>query len=151
MLDRRQFAAAGLSAIALSAAGSAAQAQDKNEHAEHNEMLMSCAKACSDCQRACDMCATHCSHLLADGKKEHAVTLATCQDCADFCVAAAQIVSRGGPFASLVCEGCAEACAKCAKQCEKFPDDKHMKMCADECRRCEKACREMTKHSGHSK
>lgn len=127
------------------------QAQDKKEHAGHDDMLMSCAKACSDCQRACDMCATHCSHLLVNGKKEHAVTLATCQDCADFCVTAAQIVSRGGPFASLVCEGCAEACAKCAKHCENFPDDQHMKMCAEECRRCEKECRNMAKHDGHGK
>lgn len=151
IMDRRQFATVGLSAIALSAVGSGLQAQDKKEHPEHDDMLMSCGKACSDCQRLCDMCATHCSHLLATGKKEHAATLATCQDCGDYCAAAARIVSRGGPFASLVCEGCAEACGKCAKQCEQFPDDKHMKMCAEECRRCEKACREMAKHAGHSR
>ncbi len=151
MLDRRQFAAAGLSAIALSAVGTEVRAEDKNFHLEHDKMFKSCATACSECQRACSMCATHCSHLLAEGKKEHAVTLATCQDCADFCVAAAQIVSRGGPFASLVCEGCAEACAKCAQLCEKFPDDKHMQACAEECRRCEKACREMTKHAVQGK
>lgn len=151
MIDRRQFAAAGLSAIALTTMGSAVQAQEKKDHSEHDDLLMACAKACSDCQRACDMCATHCGHLLADGKKEHAVSLATCQDCADFCVAAAQIVARGGPFASLVCQGCAEACAKCAMQCEKFPADKHMKMCAEECRRCEKACNDMVKHAGPAK
>jgi hypothetical protein len=34
----------------------------------------------------------------------------------------------------------------CAKACEAFPDDKHMKACAEECRKCEKACKAMVKH-----
>jgi hypothetical protein len=97
------------------------------------------------------MCTTHCAHLLHAGEKEHITTLATCQDCADFCVAAAQIVARGGPFAATVCAPCAEACAMCAKECEKFPDDKYMKRCAEECRKCEKACREMVQHAGAAK
>ena len=81
------------------------------------------------------------------GKKEHAKTLATCQDCATHCSAAASIVARKGPFSDLICKACAEACARCGKACEQFPDDKHMKMCAEECRKCEKECREMLKHT----
>ncbi len=150
MIGRREFGITGLSAIALAALEGAAFAQEKPQrsgaHAGHDKMLEACAKACSDCQRACDICATHCAGLLQEGKKEHAKTLATCQDCAAFCVAAAQIVSRGGPFAGLICESCAEACAACGKECERFPNDEHMKMCAEECRKCEKACREMVKH-----
>lgn len=149
MVDRRQFTAAALTGIAISAVGHVAQAQGAKEHSEHNEMYKACAKVCSDCQRSCDTCATHCAHLLTDGEKQHIDTLSTCQDCADFCVAAAQIVSRGGPFAALICEGCASACEKCAKECERFPEDKEMKLCAAECRRCEKACRDMAKHAGH--
>ena len=156
MIGRREFGIAGLSAVALAALEGSVFAQGKSaksgdDHADHNEMLDACAKACSDCQRACDSCATHCAHMLRDGKKNHATTLATCQDCADFCATAAQIVSRGGPFATLICESCAEACALCGKACEQFPDDKHMKMCAEECRKCEKACREMVKHAAHAK
>ena len=118
-------------------------------HAEHDEMLQACAKACSDCQRQCDTCASHCAHMLAEGKKEHLTTLMTCRDCATICAAAAQIVAGGGPFSSIICESCATACSECAKACEKFPDDKHMKACAEECRKCEKACRGMLKHAGH--
>ena len=88
---------------------------------------------------------THCARLLSEGKKEHLATLGTCQDCANVCTAAAQIVSRGGPFSALICESCAEACARCRKECEKFAGDQHMKKCADECQKCEKACREMAK------
>lgn len=155
MLGRREFGITGLSAVALAALEGNLFAQAPQaaapHHMEHDAMLQACAKACSDCQRACDMCATHCAHQLAEGKKEHLATLATCRDCADFCATAAQIVARGGPFAALICQSCAEACARCAIECEKFPNDEHMKLCAQECRKCEKACKDMVQHAGHAK
>jgi hypothetical protein len=114
---------------------------------EHHEQFDKCAKACSDCARACDSCAHHCAHMLADGKKEHMKTLRSCQDCATHCAAAACIVARHGVYSDLICTACAEACARCGKACEQFPDDKHMKACAEECRKCEKECREMLKHT----
>jgi hypothetical protein len=111
------------------------------------EALLSFARACNDCQRECDSCATHCAHLLHNGKQEHVKTLMTCQDCANICSAAAQIVARGGPMVGVICESCAQACTLCTKACENFRDDEHMKRCAEECRKCEKACREMLKHT----
>ncbi len=130
----------------LAAFSQPAQTQEKEVvHMEHDKMLEACAKACSDCQRACDSCATHCTHLLFEGKKEHLATAMSCQDCATVCAAAAQIVARGGPQSVLICECCAKACDQCGAACEKFPDDKHMKACATECRKCEKACRAMVK------
>ena len=120
----------------------------KAEQQEHHGMMMSCAKACSDCQRACDACGNHCSVLLAGGKKEHHASLMTCQDCASICAAGSQVVARSGPFSAMICKACTEACAKCGTECEKFPDDKHMKMCAEECRKCEKECAAMVKHMG---
>jgi hypothetical protein len=116
---------------------------------EHHEMFLNCAKACGDCERMCDSCAAHCAAMLAEGKKEHIVTLKSCQDCADVCVAAAKITARGGPLSATICQACADACDQCAKNCEKFSDDKHMKACAEECRKCEKACKEMIKHAQH--
>ena len=154
MIGRREFGVAGLSALALAALEGTGLAQPKKtepHRGEHDKMLEACAKACSDCQRACDTCATHCAHLMHAGHKEHLTTLMTCQDCADFCAAASQIVARGGPFAALICQSCAEACARCGKECEKFPNDKHMAACAAECRKCEKACRDMVQHLGHVK
>jgi len=156
MYRRREFGLLGLSAVAAAAAavGDAARAADEKstKHAEHagTDVVEACAKACSDCQRACDACARHCGDLLKDGHKEHAETLATCLDCADFCAAASRIVSRRGPFAGQICESCADACDHCAKACEKFPQDKHMTACAQECRTCEKACKAMLPHLGHA-
>ena len=42
------------------------------------------------------------------------------------------------------------ACDRCAKECEKFPQDQHMAACAEECRKCEKACKAMLPHVGHA-
>ncbi len=140
-----------MSAAALLAFQATGQAQARNKKTEpkpqgHHDVSHACAAACGACQRSCDSCATHCADLLAAGEKDHLDTLRTCQDCASICSAAAQIVSRGGPFADLICLGCAEACLRCAKACEKWPNDEDMKKCAEECRRCEKECREMLKH-----
>ncbi len=117
-----------------------------DEHEQRAHVFEHCAKACADCQRACDSCATHCQHLLAQGKKEHQATLQTCLDCADHCAAAARITARHGVFSDLICTACAEACCRCGKECTKFQEDEHMKKCAEECHKCEKACREMLKH-----
>lgn len=155
MLRRRDLGVAGLSALAVAALETSAVGQnrpgDKAGHAAGDDRrLRTCAEACSDCQRECDSCSTHCAHLLHEGKQQHLTTLATCQDCATVCAAASQIVARGGPFTTAVCRVCAEVCAECAKTCEKFPDDQQMKRCAEECRACEKACREMATHLGHA-
>jgi hypothetical protein len=156
MVGRREFGALGLSAAAaLAVTGAIADDKDDKHtddaHSEHDHVFSKCADACNDCQRECDSCATHCAHMLADGKKQHMATLQTCQDCADACTAAARIVSRHGPFSHVICESCAQACDKCAAECEKFKSDEHMARCAQECRKCLKACREMISHIGHGK
>jgi hypothetical protein len=144
MIGRRQFGIAGISAITLAAMQPSGYAEDRKD--EHKAMFEDCSEACTNCQRECDECAHHCAMMLAEGKKEHMNTLATCQDCADVCAATAHIVARHGAFANMICGACAEACAKCGKECEKYPGDKAMVECAKECRECEKACREMLKH-----
>jgi len=146
MLHRREFAIAGLSAAALAAAQATGLAKEPPDRpgGEAGDHFDRCAKACSECQRACDGCANHCAELMAGGAPHHLTTLRSCGDCADFCATAAQIVARRGLMADLICQGCAEACARCAKECEQHGQgDKTMTRCAEECRRCEAACREM--------
>ena len=110
----------------------------------HSDMMLSCAKACADCQQACDSCSSHCLMLLAEGKTQHIKTMQLCNDCAVLCASSAQIVARHGPLMTVICNACADACNQCAAAFEAFKDDTHMKHCALECRRCEKACRTMT-------
>ena len=159
MIGRRQFTSLGLSLGALGAMAPRVFAADESgggehEHDDHDHdhammggKTSECAKACSDCARACSSCSTHCAEMLGAGKAAHKASLMSCQDCADVCNAAAEIVSRRGPMTDLICRACADACGLCGKECEKFPSDKHMTMCAKECRRCEKACRDMLKRA----
>jgi hypothetical protein len=116
-MNARKFGGIVVVLLALVAVAAFAQEGKMKDHKEHNAMMQECAKACSDCQRACDTCATHCAHMLADGKKEHLATLMICRDCATICSACAEICSRGGPFAELIAEACAKACADCATAC----------------------------------
>jgi len=139
------LALAGLVAIGFTFTASADEKRAV-EADKHSGMHMECAKACNDCQRECDDCVLHCTEMLVAGKKEHARILGTCNDCANLCSVAAQIVARQGPMSMTICDACAKACNTCAATCEKFPDDEQMKRCALECRKCEKACREMLKH-----
>ena len=121
---------------------------EKADH--HNKHFDQCAKACTMCLRECESCAHHCAHLVADGKKEHMKTLGTCVDCAQFCDAAARIVSHRGPMAVLICESCAKACDVCGKACEEVGgNDEHMQRCAKACRDCAKECRQMVQHANH--
>src|SRR5688572_25785176 len=95
----------------------------KRDFKAHQDALQTCAETCSDCQRECEACVTHCAQQLQEGQKNHLATLMIAQDCADICAAATQIMSRSGPFSRIICEACAEACARCASECEKFPND----------------------------
>jgi hypothetical protein len=155
MIQRVSFRIAGavLFAFAVLAVQAIAQPHNRAEQpkgvqtpaGKHGgrEAIDHCAKACNDCQRSCDLCATHCVHLVAQGAKEHLRTLQTCRDCATICSSAAHIVARHGPFTDLICQSCVEACARCGKACEQHASDTVMKACAEECRRCEQACRDM--------
>jgi hypothetical protein len=127
----------------LSGGTISAGGQAGGHHAAHMDK---CAKACTMCLRECESCAHHCAHLISQGQKEHLKTLGTCADCADFCAAAARIVSRHGPMATTICESCAKACDTCGKACEGFPNDEHMARCAKACRDCASECRTMIQH-----
>lgn len=146
MIRRRDFAAAGLTAAALAAIEGFASANERGLVPAESGATMfdKCSRACADCQRQCDACATYCAKALAKGSAHHLESLTSCNDCATLCATAAQIVARQGMAADLICRACAETCARCATECERHgKDDPVMARCAEECRKCEAACREM--------
>jgi hypothetical protein len=146
MMRRREFASAGITAAALAAMEAAGLANERKPDPESSaaSLFEKCGQACSDCQRICEACATHCAKLLSKGDEHHLQTLGTCRDCATLCSAASHIVAREGNFSDLVCRACEEACGRCAANCELHGrGDAIMSRCAEECRKCETACREM--------
>jgi hypothetical protein len=139
----RLLSVVGLLAAGLFAVSAVFSSTDEPQHHPHNAHMQHCAKACADCMRTCEACARHCANLVAEGQKDHMMTLGTCTDCGDICGAAAKIVAREGPLSIVVCEACAKVCNTCGAACEKFPNDQHMTECAKTCRECEKACQQM--------
>jgi hypothetical protein len=123
--------------------GIEAFADDPQPEHQHHTAIDPCAKACADCANECDSCFHHCARLVADGQKDHAASMYSCVDCAEFCTLSARLVSRQSGMMNTACEACAKACDVCERACEKFPSDAHMKRCAEACRDCAKACRDM--------
>jgi hypothetical protein len=149
MYRRLLLAGVGVAALAWLGLGGSAPADDKDKAHHAHGPYATCARACAECSLQCESCFAHCSHLVAEGKKDHVRSMRTCNDCGDFCALAARITGRHGPTAVTTCEACAKVCDMCGAACEKFPDDEHMKACAKSCRDCAKACREMIKNAGH--
>jgi hypothetical protein len=158
VMDRpKVYALLGLLAAALLAGGATLTAGDKKDAGSKKRVEIptkafdQCAKACGACAGECERCLHHCVKMLAAGKKDHERTLRSCADCAEICVAAARIMARRGPFSLLICEPCAQACARCAANCEQHASDPVMAACARACRDCEKACRDMLKYRSTGK
>jgi hypothetical protein len=121
----------------------AAQTPSGGDKAKPADPYVVCARACSDCQHACEQCVLHCSKLLSEGHKEHLKTLGYCLDCSAFCGLAARVTAHRGPLSRLACESCAKACDRCAAECDKHKEDAVMQQCARACRECAAACRQM--------
>jgi hypothetical protein len=139
-----------LSSLATAAASTAFVSNARADHHEpgHAHVKVdgafeACARACSECADVCSSCFAHCATLLTEGKKDHAKSMHSCNDCATVCRAAAELCSRHSHMSHDLCMACAAICKKCAIECEKFPEDQHMIECAKACRECEAACQKM--------
>ncbi|MGL5096785.1 MAG: four-helix bundle copper-binding protein, partial [Planctomycetia bacterium] len=86
-------------------------------------------------------CYAHCLKHVTDGHKAHLKSMKLCLDCADFCALCLKICGRGGAMSEVCCKACAEACDRCAAECENFKDDEVMAACAQACRDCAKSCK----------
>ncbi len=123
----------------------AGQEKDATGHGGHMQGMSPLAKAAGETAMSCDACASHCTDLLAEGKREHLDSQRALLDCASMCATMACVASRNGPCCTIMAEACADACAACATQCEKATGDAQMKECADHCRAMEKLCRDCCK------
>ena len=109
------------------------------------DALLKCIEECYACAQTCIACADAC---LAE---ENVAKLRQCiridLDCADICAATGAMASRrtgsNEPVLAATIRACAEACARCAEECDKHAGmHEHCRICAEACRRCEAACNE---------
>ena len=90
----------------------------------------------ADCVAKCEACAQSCA---SQGNADLADCIALCSDCATLCQASIPLLARGSEFSGAICGTCADACERCAQECERTG----MTECAEACRACEQACTEL--------
>jgi hypothetical protein len=104
--------------------------------------MRQCIDQCLHCFATCNETIGHC--LRMGGKHADAEHIATLQDCALLCVTSAELMSRLSPYHHDTCVLCAEACRRCADDCDRIDaKDTMMQECAAECRSCADACDRM--------
>ncbi len=133
-MDRRKMMMGGTTLLAGVAAFSG------TARADDNKAVDTCCGDCADCRTTCLTCVAAC---LDEGGRKECINL--CLDCADICGACDAIAARKGPMASAMMAICAEACDKCAAECEKHKDDPACLACAEACRACAQKCRDAKK------
>jgi hypothetical protein len=144
-------ALAGATGAALVARRASAQAPAGTAHPEHDVMWKTCANTCGDCARSCNAAFHHCLTQAALAKGPHARMAQTLADCAAFCALSSEMLSRKSTFSLISCGACADACKRCAQECESFDTDLEMKACQQDCQRCEESCRKMVQSAGEGR
>ena len=104
----------------------------------NDEKYKACIAACNECIRACNSCEVKCSDVK---HSKMADCTQFCKDCVVACKAANKAMNANSQDAAVFLTACAQACEKCATECEKF-DISHCKKCAIDCRAAEKLCNE---------
>ncbi len=109
-------------------------------HAMSPEMKK-CIQECLTCHGICLETVTHCLDM--GGSHAEAMHIRLLLDCAEVCQTSANFMLRGSDLHPRLCAVCADVCEHCARDCERFTDDRVMQNCAEACRRCAQSCRQM--------
>lgn len=109
--------------------------------------MQSCIDNCSECSNTCLQMVNHCLGLGGrHAEQKHIQLLAVC---AEICRTSAAFMSLGSEHYQDTCRICADICEECARDCDRFGDDEHMRECAEVCRRCVESCQEMAVAGRH--
>jgi hypothetical protein len=111
---------------------------------EMSAEMRQCIENCTTCHQVCLRTIQHC--LGMGGKHVEPKHIRTMADCVQICAVSADFMLRGSDLHPRTCGVCAEACQRCADDCDRVGaggSDTQMKQCADTCRRCAESCRRM--------
>lgn len=98
-----------------------------------HEQYQTCIEACLACANQCKQCETACLNENKGKDMVHGFDLAR-KDCAQVCTLAAEMMARGSKYTQEICALCAKVCREHASHME------HCKWCADACTRCATEC-----------
>ncbi len=106
------------------------------------DALAHCIDMCHECAEACSSCADACLAEEMVAEMRRCITLNL--NCADLCVATANVLTRHAQsdtsLMRATLEGCIEACRLCAAECASHEHMEHCALCAEACQRCLSAC-----------
>ncbi len=102
----------------------------------------SSGSAALECFESCNSTVAHC--LERGGAHAALEHIAVLLDCADACMSMVASMRRHSPLHPTVAQFCADACRRCADECDRFPDDEVMRSCGAICRRCADECDQMS-------
>ena len=116
------------------------------EHQMSHEMRQ-CIDHCTACHQVCLQTIQHCLGMGGPhAERSHIRILA---DCAQICGVSADFMLRMSDLHGRTCGVCAEACLRCAADCERIAaGDAAMLACAATCRRCADSCQRMSAGGG---
>lgn len=82
---------------------------------------------------ALNQCALACQEAAEINSADLIECASLCRDCADLCwICAATLTNRGPRFVALIAQACADLADGCARECEKYPNDR-LQQCAIAC------------------
>lgn len=146
MLERRAVLVSG---TALLAAGASSQAMASDRPTQSMTMAMpmkDCIDLCTASHRICLETANHLASAI--GIAAPPLLIALLNDCAEVCQSTANSMIRKSALHPILCRSCAEACERCASECDQQTADRQLAICAAACRRCASGCREMAAMGG---
>ncbi|HHI9467478.1 TPA: four-helix bundle copper-binding protein [Legionella anisa] len=98
-----------------------------------HEQYQTCIEACLACATQCERCATAC--LNEDKDKDMIASFELDRkDCAQLCTLVAEMMARESKYAQAIGALCAKACRERARHME------HCTLCAEACTRCAIEC-----------
>ena len=108
-------------------------------HHHVSEEMRRCAEECHRCHDACLETMQHCLHMGGRHADPHHIRLM--MDCVQICHTSGDFMRRGSDLHGETCRTCSVVCERCAEDCARMAGgDPQMTACAEQCRRCAESC-----------
>ena len=139
--------AVGLTSFAGAAVAADAKAAHdmQNMPAAHDHAAMSgkypaLVAATSKCVTTGDACVNHCLTLLGEGDKELAACAKTVRDTIAACTALRELAAANSPHVAALAKVVADICRGCKSECDKHDKHQPCRDCGEACAQCAKEC-----------
>ncbi len=127
-----------------SVAGAAIAADSPPAHDMHKMPGMhdhaALVAATSKCVTTGDACLTHCLSLLGEGHKELAACAKTVRDTIAACTALRELAAADSPHVAALAKVVADICRGCKTECDKHHEHQPCRDCGEACAQCAKEC-----------